>query len=92
VDSSGNLLNHFLIFVGHATITEFTQNHREGKLALFSLEEIHATKNQFLPSDYEMFQRFLELPVKPSLHEVELLHDDKGYHLVYYREKNNVSQ
>jgi ADP-ribose pyrophosphatase YjhB (NUDIX family) len=92
VNASGDLLSHFLIFVGHATITEYFQNHREGDLALFSLDEVHAQKNQFLPSDYEMFQRFLKPVTRPSVHEVELLHDDKGYHLVYYREIENASQ
>ena len=92
VDAEGNLLSQFLIFIGHATISDFSQNHREGDLGLFSLDEIHEKKNLFLPSDYEMFQRFLEANEKPSVHEVELLHDDKGYHLVYYREPDNASQ
>ncbi|TFH11088.1 MAG: NUDIX domain-containing protein [Candidatus Thorarchaeota archaeon] len=92
VDAGGTLLSQFLIFVGHAIIAEYTQNHREGALALFSLDEIHEKKDQFLPSDYEMFQRFLNQIKKPSVHEVELLHDDKGYHLVYYRERDNASQ
>lgn len=92
VDVDGTLLTQFLIFIGHATITEYTKNHREGDLALFSLDEIHKKKDQFLPSDYEMFQRFLNPIQKPSIHEVELLRDDKGYHLVYYRESKNVSR
>ena len=92
IDVDGNLLSHFLIFVGHAKIAEYTQNHREGNLALFSLDEIHERKDQFLPSDYEMFQRFLNITKKPSVHEVELLYDDKGYSLVYYREPDNASQ
>ena len=90
VDADGNLISQFLIFVGHGTIAEFTKNHREGDLGLFSQDEIHQNKDRFLPSDYEMFQRFLKISKKPSVHEVELLHDDKGYHLVYYREPNNV--
>ena len=92
VNGDGNLLSQFLIFIGHATINEFSQNHREGDLALYSLDEIHNAKNRFLPSDYEMFQRFLNPIKKSSVHEVELLHDDKGYHLVYYREPDNASQ
>jgi len=92
VDSDGILLSHFLIFVGHAMITEYTQTHREGNLALFSLDEIHEKKEQFLPSDYEMFQQFLNTIEKPLIHEAELLYDDKGYHLVYYREPDNASQ
>ena len=92
VDAGGKLLSQFLIFIGHAQIAEYTQNHREGDLALFTLDELHAVKNQVLPSDYEMFQRFLEPSTKSSVHEVELLQDDKGYHLVDYREPDNVSQ
>ncbi|MGY5881092.1 MAG: NUDIX domain-containing protein [Candidatus Thorarchaeota archaeon] len=92
VDADGALLSQFLIFIGHATIAEYTQNHREGDLALFYLNEIHEKKDQFLPSDYEMFQRFMNPIEQPSVHEVELLHDDKGYHLVYYREPENASQ
>ena len=91
VDADGNLLSQFLIFVGHASIPDFKQNHREGDLALFTLEEIEDNKDNVLPSDYEMFHRFLKVNQKPIVHEVELLHDDKGYHLVYYREPNNAS-
>ena len=91
VDADGNLLSQFLIFVGHASIPDFKQNHREGDLALFTLEEIEDKKDHILPSDYEMFHRFLQVNEKPTVHEVELLHDDKGYHLVYYREPNNAS-
>ncbi len=92
VDSDGNLIDQFLIFVGHASIQDFSTNHREGDLALFSIDEIVEKKHKFLPSDYEMFQRFLEIGKRPVVHEVELLHDDKGYHLVYYRAPENVSQ
>ena len=92
VDAEDNLLSQFLIFVGHASIDSFTQNHREGDLGLFSIDEIHENKDQFLPSDYEMFQRFLEKANRTSVHEAELLQDDKGYHLVYYREPDNASQ
>ncbi len=92
VDSDGNLIDQFLIFVGHASIQDYSTNHREGDLALFSIDEIKEKKHKFLPSDYEMFQRFLEICKKSVVHEVELLHDDKGYHLVYYRVLDNVSQ
>jgi len=88
VDSNGNLVDQFLIFVGHASIQDFSQNHREGELALFSKDEIKDKKHEFLPSDLEMFQRFLEKNKISVIHEVELLHDDKGYHLVYYRENS----
>ncbi len=91
VDSNGELIDQFLIFVGHASIQDFSTNHREGDLALFSIDEIVEKKNKFLPSDYEMFQQFLEINKRPAIHEVELLHDDKGYHLVYYRAPENVS-
>ncbi len=92
VDSDGNLIDQFLIFVGHASIQDYSTNHREGDLALFSIDEIVEKKHKFLPSDYEMFQQFLEINKRPAIHEVELLHDDKGYHLVYYRAPENVSQ
>jgi len=91
VDYDEHLLSHFLIFVGHATIDRFSQNHREGDLALFTLEDISEKKDTFLPSDYEMFQRFLTKSTSSVIHEVELLYDDKGYHLVYYRVPDNAS-
>lgn len=91
VDPDGNLRSQFLIFIGHASISSFTQNHREGDLALFTLDDIENMKDQILPSDYEMFHRFLKVNEKPSVHEVELLQDDKEYRLVYYREPNNAS-
>ncbi len=91
VDSNGELIDQFLIFVGHASIQDYSTNHREGDLALFSIDEIKEAKHKFLPSDYEMFQQFLEINKRPAIHEVELLHDDKGYHLVYYRAPENVS-
>ncbi|TFG34711.1 NUDIX domain-containing protein [Candidatus Thorarchaeota archaeon] len=85
IDTNKTLLSHFIIFVGHASINDFNEDHREGELALFALDEIEAIKEQFLPSDYEMFYRFLSTSMESSVHEVELLRDDKGYHLVYYR-------
>jgi len=92
VDADSNLLSQFLIFVGYATIPDFNQNHREGVLDLFTLDAIENSKSAVLPSDFEMFHRFLRMPNKPTVHEVELLRDDKGYHLVYYRERNNASR
>jgi 8-oxo-dGTP diphosphatase len=92
VDVDNNLLSHFLIFVGYATIDGFSENHREGDLRLFSMNEIEKMKDQFLPSDYEMFHRFLKPSTQSVVHEVELLYDDKGYHLVYYRESDNASR
>jgi ADP-ribose pyrophosphatase YjhB (NUDIX family) len=92
VDIDGNLLSQFFIFVGYATIPNFIQNNREGKLDLFTLGAIDNNKTVVLPSDFEMFHRFLKIPKKPTVHEVELLRDDKGYSLVYYRERNNASQ
>jgi ADP-ribose pyrophosphatase YjhB (NUDIX family) len=91
VDADGTLLAQFLIFIGHASLPDFKQNHREGNLALFTLDELEDTKDNILPSDYEMFHRFLSADGQQTIHEVELLHDDKGYHLVYYREPNNAS-
>ena len=85
IESENVLISQFLIFVGHASISGFSENNREGDLALFSLEEIQAKRQQFLPSDYEMFHRFLDIEHTPHVHEAELLRDEKGYHLVYYR-------
>lgn len=91
VDTDGNLISQFFIFVGHATIPNFIQNNREGNLDLFTLEAIDNNKSVVLPSDFEMFHRFLKMPERTIVHEVELLRDDKGYRLVYYRERNNAS-
>ena len=85
VKSDGSLSAHFLIFVNYAEIPSFRKNHREGKLAPFTLDEIHSTKEQFLPSDYQMFRCFKEPQETESCYEAELLHDAKGYHLIYYR-------
>jgi hypothetical protein len=89
VDSSGDLAAHFLIFVGLAIIDDFKTDHREGSLSLFKKEDIEAVRAQFLPSDLEMFRRFLQKSRGPQMHEAELLHDEKGYHLVYYRMSTN---
>jgi len=89
VDSRGILSAHFLIFVGHAIIDDFRKNHREGDLSLFTTEEIESKRSHFLPSDLEMFKRFREKSRGPQMHEAELLHDEKGYHLIYYRATTN---
>ena len=89
IDADNTLISHFLIFVGHASISEFNEDNREGCLTSFSLDEIQTKKNIFLPSDYEMFHRFLNVENASSLHEAELLRDEKGYHLVYYRVPKN---
>jgi 8-oxo-dGTP pyrophosphatase MutT (NUDIX family) len=85
VDSTGNLTAHFLIFVGHASVNDFKTEHREGDLSLFTIEQIEAKNSHFLPSDLEMFKRFRVKSEGPQMHEAELLHDEEGYHLVYYR-------
>lgn len=89
VDSNGTLSAHFLIFVGYAIIDDFRMNHREGDLSLFTLDEIETNRSQFLPSDFEMFKQFLKKSRGPQMHEAELLHDGKEYHLVYYRMTTN---
>ncbi len=49
VETDGSLSSHFLIFVSYAEIQSFSENHREGDLALFTEDELEATKEQFLP-------------------------------------------
>jgi len=85
VKSDGTLSAHFLIFVGYAEIPSFSKNHREGDLTLFSEDDIVTTEEQFLPSDFQMFRCFKNQESKRSLYEAELLHDETGYHLIYYR-------
>ncbi|MFW9957272.1 MAG: NUDIX domain-containing protein [Candidatus Odinarchaeota archaeon] len=85
VDRDGTLSAHFLIFVGHAIVDDFKMNHHEGTLSLFTTEEIDSNSSHFLPSDLEMFRRFREKSGGAQMHEAELLHDEKGYHLTYYR-------
>jgi 8-oxo-dGTP pyrophosphatase MutT (NUDIX family) len=89
IERDGILSAHFLIFVGHAIISDFEPSHREGDLSLFSLEEVESMREQFLPSDYKMFHSFLRPQTVIPMYEAELLRDDKGYHLVYYREPSN---
>lgn len=92
VESDGSLSGHFLIFVSYAEILSFSENHREGDLALFTEDEIVATKEQFLPSDYQMFKCFKDQASNQSTYEAELLHDENGYHLVYYRESGDEAR
>lgn len=87
IESDGSLSAHFLIFVSYGEITSFSENHREGTLALFTEDEISSLESEFLPSDFQMFRCFRE-PSSSTLYEAELLHDD-GYQLIYYREVEN---
>ncbi|MCF2136044.1 MAG: NUDIX domain-containing protein [Candidatus Thorarchaeota archaeon] len=84
IDETGSLLRHFMIFVGHARIDEFRSEHREGHLALFELDEIRQKRSHFLPSDWYMFDSFLQ-PAKCGLYEAELVHRHGVYDLNYYR-------
>jgi hypothetical protein len=92
VETDGSLSSHFLIFVSYAEIQTFSENHREGDLALFTEDELEAAKEQFLPSDYQMFKCFKERGSIPITYEAELLHDDAGYHLIYYRESGDATR
>ncbi|MHA1964616.1 MAG: NUDIX domain-containing protein [Candidatus Thorarchaeota archaeon] len=92
VESDGSLTAHFLIFVSSAEIPSFSENHREGDLALFTEDEIESTKEQFLPSDYQMFKCFKSIESTTSTYEAELLHDTAGYHLIYYRESSDEAR
>jgi 8-oxo-dGTP pyrophosphatase MutT (NUDIX family) len=92
VESNGSLTAHFLIFVSFAEIPSFIESHREGNLALFTEAEIESTKEQFLPSDYQMFKHFKERRSIQWAYEAELLHDASGYHLIYYREFDDESR
>ena len=85
VQGDGALMNHFLIFVGHGEIDSYSESHREGKLALFSLDEISAHQSEFLPSDWFMFDCFREANSTPYLYEAELEHNQGAYTLKYYR-------
>lgn len=85
VQRDGTLSAHFLIFIGHGEIDSFRESHREGELAVFSLEEINARRSEFLPSDWFMFDCFREVPARSILYEAELEHDNGKYALNYYR-------
>jgi ADP-ribose pyrophosphatase YjhB (NUDIX family) len=90
IEPDGVLSAYFLIFVGYGEIPSFVENHREGTLALFTVDEIASLEPEFLPSDYHMFRCFRESG-GPTLFEAELLHDD-GYHLNYFREPDDESR
>jgi ADP-ribose pyrophosphatase YjhB (NUDIX family) len=83
--ADNTLSAHFLIFVGSAEISSYKENHREGELALFSLDEVNSLQEQFLPSDLRMFSSFRSASDSPYLYEAELVHDDGTYTLRYYR-------
>ena len=85
VRSDGTLVNHFLIFVGHGEIDSFSKSHREGELALFTLDEINSLRSEFLPSDWFMFDCFREASDGSTVYEAELEHDHGLYTLNYYR-------
>jgi len=76
---------HFLIFVGSAEIRDYREDHREGELALFSLDEVNSLQNQFLPSDLRMFSSFRTKSDSSHPYEAELVHEDGRYTLRYYR-------
>ena len=76
---------HFLIFVGSAEISDYQEDHREGELALFTLDEVNSIQGQFLPSDLQMFGSFRAASESPYLYEAELVNDDGRYTLRYYR-------
>lgn len=87
VSIDGELKSHFLIFVGDAKIDSFCEDHREGQLALFELEEILGMQAKVVPSDFQMFTRFHEKSTEHvEYHEAELIQDGKDYRLSYYRE------
>jgi ADP-ribose pyrophosphatase YjhB (NUDIX family) len=88
MDADNHLQAHFLIFVGFAEIDEFQRNNREGDLGVFSIDEIRQSKDEFLPSDWYMFKSFETERTKGAAYEAELVHDESGYRLTYYRMNN----
>ncbi len=57
--SGKDLLVNFLIFVAHVVIDgEISFDTREGELRWFSRDEIKARKDEFIPSDWNMFFKF----------------------------------
>ncbi|MFW9850023.1 MAG: NUDIX domain-containing protein, partial [Candidatus Thorarchaeota archaeon] len=87
VSSVGELVTHFIIFVGEATIDTFQKVQDEGTLALFSLDELEMNKQSILPSDYKMFSKFRTANHDfLEYHEAELIQEDGKYILSYYRE------
>ncbi|MHA1924383.1 MAG: NUDIX domain-containing protein [Candidatus Thorarchaeota archaeon] len=85
VRSDGTLVNHFLIFIGHGEIDSYRESHREGELALFTLDEINSRGPEFLPSDRFMFDCFREASDMSNVYEAELEQDHDSYTLNYYR-------
>ncbi len=83
--ADNTLSAHFLIFVGSAEIDNYRNNHTEGDLALFTLEEVNGLQDQFLPSDLRMFNSFRTASDEPHLYEAELLREERRYALRYYR-------
>ena len=84
VRPDGQLSSHFLIFIGHAEINDFHESHREGELALFSGDEVVMHQEEFLPSDWHMFNCFRN-PAASTHYEAELEHENGKYRLNYYR-------
>lgn len=85
VDSEGNLMEHFLIFVNRAVIDNFKENHREGTIGLFGVDDIRQEKDEFLPSDWQMFAIFELSKPASRIYEAELVHSESGYTLEYFR-------
>jgi ADP-ribose pyrophosphatase YjhB (NUDIX family) len=83
------LKNHFFIFIGYAEIDEFQANHREGELDLFSTEKIINNQEQFLPSDWHMFNAFETMKGQESMYEAELVYQNEKYKLTYFRKAEN---
>ncbi len=87
VDPKGELEAHFIIFLGSATISNFSEEHREGDLETFTKQGIVDNSDDFLPSDLEMFLRFVDNTHHCiAYHEAELLRNGSEYRLQYYRE------
>ena len=87
IKPDGEIVAHFFIFVGCASIETFNEHHSEGDLALFSKDDLIAIKQEVLPSDFEMFSRFVDSAADSiSYHEAELIQDNGTYTLSYYRE------
>jgi len=83
VGPTGDLLSHFLIFVGTARIDRYEPSHREGELSLFTKGDIRSGKHPFLPSDRLMFECFERQGGKLGVYEAEMVQDN-GYRLNYY--------
>ncbi|TFG14049.1 NUDIX domain-containing protein [Candidatus Thorarchaeota archaeon] len=87
IDTYGLLSGHFLMFLGSAKILDFKDSNREGDLAVFTMDAVRENSAAFLPSDLEMFQRFVSHEDKAiEYHEAELVYTGGGYDLNYYRD------